>query len=156
MFDNSVQAIKRLPIFSSFILFLLFLANQTDGQQILSLKVSVKSALNNYGTVKAKDSYLKASQASVKQATSVYLPNLNVAAQQAYGTANGQSRHRCWGRRSSLFIRYRRSRSVISPGAPKAWLRCSCCWHTWHFSSARMCPFPGRELCWFWPYLVSP
>jgi outer membrane protein TolC len=40
--------------------------------------------------VKAKSSYVKASQATVKQASSIYLPNLNLAAQQAYGTANGQ------------------------------------------------------------------
>src|SRR5580765_5940079 len=58
--------------------------------QTLTLKEAVNSALNNYGTVKAKGSYLKASQASVKQASSAYLPNLNLAAQQAYGTANGQ------------------------------------------------------------------
>jgi outer membrane protein TolC len=50
----------------------------------------VNTALNNYGTVKAKSSYVKASQATVKQVSSVYLPNLNIAAQQAYGTANGQ------------------------------------------------------------------
>ena len=58
--------------------------------QTLTLKEAVSSALTNYGTIKAKGSYLKASEASVKQASSVYLPNLSVAAQQAYGTANGQ------------------------------------------------------------------
>jgi outer membrane protein TolC len=58
--------------------------------QVLTLQEAVNAALTNYGTIKAKGSYLKASQASVKQASSVYLPNLSVAAQQAYGTANGQ------------------------------------------------------------------
>ncbi len=58
--------------------------------QALTLKEAVNSALNNYGTIKAKGSYLKASEASVKQASSEYLPNLSLAAQQAYGTANGK------------------------------------------------------------------
>jgi outer membrane protein TolC len=58
--------------------------------QVLTLKEAVNSAITNYGTVKAKSNYLKASQASVKEASSEYLPNLNLAAQQAYGTANGQ------------------------------------------------------------------
>ena len=40
--------------------------------------------------LKAKSNYLKASQASAKEASAEYLPNLNLAAQQAYGTANGQ------------------------------------------------------------------
>ncbi len=70
------------------ILFLLSV-NQVNSQT-LSLQEAVNSALTNYGTVKAKGNYLKASQASVKQASSVYLPNFNLAAQQAYGTANGQ------------------------------------------------------------------
>jgi outer membrane protein TolC len=58
--------------------------------QVLTLNEAVSSAIANYGTVKAKINYLKASQATVKEASSEYLPNLNLAAQQAYGTANGQ------------------------------------------------------------------
>ena len=69
---------------------LLLLSGIQARSQTLTLKEAVNSALTNYGTVKAKGNYLKASQASVKQASSVYLPNLNLAAQQAYGTANGQ------------------------------------------------------------------
>ena len=67
----------------------LLFGNQTRSQT-LTLKEAVNSALNNYGTIKAKGSYLKASQASAKEASAAYLPNLNLAAQQAYGTANGQ------------------------------------------------------------------
>ncbi len=73
----------------AFVLILLLPGIQARSQT-LTLQAAVNSALNNYGTVKAKGSYLKASQASVKEASSVYLPNLNLAAQQAYGTANGQ------------------------------------------------------------------
>ena len=68
----------------------LLLSGIGANSQTLTLKEAVNSALNNYGSIKAKSSYLKASEASVKQASSIYLPNLSVAAQQAYGTANGQ------------------------------------------------------------------
>jgi outer membrane protein TolC len=68
----------------------LLLSGTGAKSQALTLKEAVNSALNNYGSIKAKGSYLKASEASVKQASSIYLPNLSVAAQQAYGTANGQ------------------------------------------------------------------
>lgn len=69
---------------------LLFLAALHAQSQVLTLKEALQTALDNYGTIKAKSNYLKAAQASVKGATLDYLPNLNVAAQQAYGTANGQ------------------------------------------------------------------
>ena len=68
----------------------LLLSGTGAKSQALTLKEAVNSAFNNYGSIKAKGNYLKASQASVKQASSIYLPNLNLAAQQAYGTANGQ------------------------------------------------------------------
>lgn len=70
--------------------FLLLLVALGANSQMLTLKDAVQTALNNYSTIKAKASYLKASQASVKQVSLDYLPNLTVAAQQAYGTANGQ------------------------------------------------------------------
>ncbi len=75
--------------FFSFIFLILLFAMRADSQ-VLTLKDAVNSALANYGTVKAKTNYLKASQVNVKEASSEYLPNLNLAAQQAYGTANGQ------------------------------------------------------------------
>jgi outer membrane protein TolC len=70
--------------------FLLLTFAVRANSQVLTLKEAVNSAIANYGTVKAKTNYLKASQANVKEASSEYLPNLNLAAQQAYGTANGQ------------------------------------------------------------------
>lgn len=55
------------------------------------MKDAVQTALNNYGTIKAKANYLNASRASVQQSRRDYLPNLNISAQQDYGTVNGQN-----------------------------------------------------------------
>src|SRR6202000_3236095 len=51
----------------------------------------VAKGLANYGTVKAKANYVSASKASLQQAKRDYLPNLNLSAQQDYGTVNGQN-----------------------------------------------------------------
>jgi outer membrane protein TolC len=56
--------------------------------QPLTLKLAVQTALNNYGTIRAKANYLKASQANVKEVKTEYLPDITLAAQQVYGTAN--------------------------------------------------------------------
>ncbi|MCL4639364.1 MULTISPECIES: TolC family protein [Olivibacter] len=60
-------------------------------QQKLSLKEALELAINNYGSVKAKANYAKASFSSVEQAKRDYLPNLVLSAQQDYGTVNGQN-----------------------------------------------------------------
>lgn len=60
-------------------------------QQTLSFKDAIQTAINNYGTIKAKSNYAEASKASVAQARRDYLPNLNLSAQQDYGTINGQN-----------------------------------------------------------------
>ncbi|MBS1598122.1 MAG: TolC family protein [Bacteroidetes bacterium] len=59
--------------------------------QVLTLKEAVQTALSNYGTLKAKANYLNASKALVKATNREYLPDLNIAAQQDYGTVNGQN-----------------------------------------------------------------
>jgi outer membrane protein TolC len=59
-------------------------------QQVLTLKDAVQTALTNYGSIKAKANYLNASKATATQAKRDYLPNLNLSAQQDYGTVNGQ------------------------------------------------------------------
>jgi outer membrane protein TolC len=82
MSDNHVWILTAI--------FLFLLLGKPAKSQTLTLKEAVNSAMNNYGTIKAKGNYLNASKASVKQASSIYLPNLSLAAQQAYGTANGQ------------------------------------------------------------------
>lgn len=59
--------------------------------KVLTLKEAISIAIENYGTLKAKASYLKASTASVEQSRKEYLPDLNISAQQDYGTVNGQN-----------------------------------------------------------------
>lgn len=72
-------------------LFLLFCSLSGFSQTRLSLKEAVDKGVANYGMVKAKESYAKAAQETVKQARRDYLPNLNLSAQQDYGTVNGQN-----------------------------------------------------------------
>lgn len=57
--------------------------------QVLNLKDAVKTALDNYGTIRAKANYVKASQANVLETKREYLPDLNISAQHDYGTING-------------------------------------------------------------------
>ncbi|WP_018616321.1 TolC family protein [Segetibacter koreensis] len=57
----------------------------------LTIKDAISIAINNYGTLKAKSSYINASQALVSQSQKEYLPDLNVSMQQDYGTVNGQN-----------------------------------------------------------------
>ncbi|MFW0739317.1 TolC family protein [Flavobacterium sp. T12S277] len=59
--------------------------------QTLSLKEAIKTGLENYGSIKAKSNYTNASRESLKQSKRDYLPNLNLSAQQDYGTVNGQN-----------------------------------------------------------------
>ncbi|SHH72098.1 Outer membrane protein TolC [Flavobacterium defluvii] len=59
--------------------------------QTLSLKEAIKTGLENYGSVKAKSNYTNASKELLKQTRRDYLPNLNLSAQQDYGTVNGQN-----------------------------------------------------------------
>jgi len=56
--------------------------------QVLTLKQAVQNALNNYGTIRAKVDYVKAARANVKEVKNEYLPDLSLAAEQVYGTAN--------------------------------------------------------------------
>jgi outer membrane protein TolC len=55
------------------------------------MKEAVQTAVNNYSSIKAKVHYAQASQAGIGQANREYLPDLNLSAQQDYGTVNGQS-----------------------------------------------------------------
>jgi outer membrane protein TolC len=76
-------------------LFLCFLSVlftlQSYSQQVLSLKDAINIATKNYGTLRAKANYVKASAAAVEQTKKEYLPDLSVSAQQDYGTINGQN-----------------------------------------------------------------
>lgn len=73
----------------SLFLFLFFFS--IGYSQSLSLKDAVETGVANYGTLKAKNKYAQAAQETVKQTRRDYLPNLTLAAQQDYGTVNGQN-----------------------------------------------------------------
>ncbi|MWB92812.1 TolC family protein [Flavobacterium sp. GA093] len=72
------------------LLFFLIFASVTYAQT-LSLKEAIKTGLENYGTIRAKTNYSNASRETLKQSKRDYLPNLNLSAQQDYGTVNGQN-----------------------------------------------------------------
>lgn len=76
---------KKIPL----LLFLSFFLNGFS--QTLSLKEAVETGVSNYGTIKAKSKYAEASNETLKQARRDYLPNLNLSAQQDFGTVNGQN-----------------------------------------------------------------
>ncbi|MBO9612782.1 MAG: TolC family protein [Dyadobacter sp.] len=66
-------------------------AGEKLSAQTLTMQQAVETAVSNYGSIKAKNSYLSASKATVLQSKKEYLPNLNLQAQQDYGTINGQN-----------------------------------------------------------------
>lgn len=59
--------------------------------QPLSLKEALEQGVSNYGRVKAKKSYSMAAYQTVGQLERDRLPNLNLSAQQDYGSVNGQN-----------------------------------------------------------------
>ena len=73
------------------ILMLTLLLTTLSFAQTLSLKDAIKTALDNYGSIKAKGNYTNASKENVKLSKRDYLPNLNISAQQDYGTINGMN-----------------------------------------------------------------
>ncbi len=73
-----------------FIAFMGISQSAKSQQKVLTLKEAVQMALNNYGTIKAKANYVSASKAGVKENQRESLPDLNVSAQQDYGTVNSQ------------------------------------------------------------------
>lgn len=69
----------------------LTLSTTSTYAQTLYLKDAINTALSNYGSIKAKKNYVNASEAGLQQAKKDYLPNINLSAQQDYGTINGQN-----------------------------------------------------------------
>ncbi|KLT67143.1 transporter [Pedobacter sp. BMA] len=65
----------------------------TDGTQAqtLSMKSAIQTGTANYGMVKAKAKYAEAAQITIAQIRREFFPNLNLSAQQDYGTVNGQN-----------------------------------------------------------------
>ena len=73
------------------IAFLFILSSFTGRAQTLTLKEALNAGLNNYGTIRAKNNYIKASQEALSQTKRDYIPNVVLSAQQDYGTVNGQN-----------------------------------------------------------------
>lgn len=73
------------------LMLLLLLYSLHGSGQALSLKEAVNTGAANYGLVVAKSKYAQAANETVKQTKRDYLPNLNLSAQQDYGTVNGQN-----------------------------------------------------------------
>lgn len=73
------------------IMLLLLLPVMYSYSQTLTLREAVDTGMANYGLVKAKEKYAQASDETVKEVKRDYLPNLNLSAQQDYGTVNGQN-----------------------------------------------------------------
>ena len=82
----------KKALYCSLLLLLIFNTCKSFSQEkILTLKEAIHIALDNYGTIKAKLNYVKASEAAVAQSRKEYLPDLNISMQQDYGTVNGQN-----------------------------------------------------------------
>lgn len=59
--------------------------------QTTTLGELLTDGISNFGNLKAKKSYADAAAERIKQARREYLPNLNLSAQQSYGTVNGMN-----------------------------------------------------------------
>lgn len=75
-------------IYPAYLMLFLLVGLRADSQ-VLTLKNAVSTAIDNYGTIKAKTNYLKASQALEKESSFQRLPDFGVGAENVYGTANG-------------------------------------------------------------------
>lgn len=67
------------------------LASSISFAQTLTLRDAVEQGLANYGNIKAKEYYLQSSLQINEQVKRDFWPNLNIVAQQDYGTVNGQN-----------------------------------------------------------------
>lgn len=57
----------------------------------LTIKVAVETGVANYGSIKSRLNNIKGSKAALLGTRREYFPDLNLSAQQDYGTINGQS-----------------------------------------------------------------
>ena len=72
-------------------LVLLLITHLLPAQPVLPLKAALRLGIENYGQLKAKAKYAAASKADAERARLDYLPDVNLSAQVAYGSANGQN-----------------------------------------------------------------
>ncbi|WP_051983507.1 TolC family protein [Cellulophaga lytica] len=83
--------IKHFKTHLPFIISVLFLFAASANAQTLKLEEAIDVGMANYGIIKAKEHYKDAAEETVKEIKRGYLPNFNLAAQQTYGTINGQN-----------------------------------------------------------------
>ncbi|MFY0253184.1 TolC family protein [Chitinophaga sp. 30R24] len=57
----------------------------------LTLQDALQTGLKNYQSIKAKENYAKAATENISAVKREYLPDLNLAAQNSYGTVNGEN-----------------------------------------------------------------
>jgi Outer membrane protein len=67
------------------------LASSISFAQTVTLRDAVEQGIANYGNIKAKEYYLQSSLQTNEQVKRDFWPNLNIVAQQDYGTVNGQN-----------------------------------------------------------------
>ena len=88
-------SIYARPMYNKFRLYftvfsLVFVPGSSSfAQEVLSMKEAIKIGLENYPVIKSKANQLNASKAYLSETRSEYLPDLNISAQQDYGTING-------------------------------------------------------------------
>lgn len=73
----------------TFAIIIHLLTNLSWGQRLM-LPDAVETGISNYGRLIAKNKYASAADARVSEVARGYLPSVNLAAQQSYGTINGQ------------------------------------------------------------------
>jgi len=88
MKKNSASIMSKQLLFGLLWVLLFSISAGRANAQVLTLKQAVQTALTNYGTIRAKANYVKASQAGVIETKREYLPDLLISAQQDYGTIN--------------------------------------------------------------------
>src|SRR6202012_1601461 len=86
MKKNSASIMSKQLLFGLLWVLLFSISAGRASAQVLTLKQAVQTALTNYGTIRAKANYVKASQANVKETKREYLPDINFSLQQDYGT----------------------------------------------------------------------
>ncbi|MGN6398226.1 MAG: TolC family protein [Mucilaginibacter sp.] len=64
---------------------------KVQAQKVLSIKDAEQIALTNYNSIKAKANQLNATKALLTETRTEQLPDVNLSAQQVYGTVNGQN-----------------------------------------------------------------
>jgi len=82
---------NKTLVFIFFIVLFYSVSFKSSAQQVLTLKDAVQTALNNYGSIKAKATYVNASKSLVKESRMEALPDFNLSAQQDYGSVNGMN-----------------------------------------------------------------